>query len=97
MKVMISQPMNGKTNEQIIEERKSIVDLLEKEGHQIINTIFEIEAPEDVDTAMYYLAKSIEAMSKADAVVFLPGWESARGCRIEYQAAQSYGKFIKII
>nr|DAL94605.1 MAG TPA: N-deoxyribosyltransferase [Caudoviricetes sp.] len=30
-------------------------------------------------------------MSQCDGVLFLPGWESARGCRIEFMAAGSYG------
>ena len=42
----------------------------------------------------YLLAKSIEAMSKADAVVFMKGWQEARGCRIEHQIAIDYGKFV---
>lgn len=27
----------------------------------------------------------------------MPGWENARGCKIEYQVAKEYEKFIKII
>ena len=97
MKIMISQPMRGKTTEQIEAERKELVEQLEKQGHEVINTIFVEETPKDCDTALYYLSKSIEAIGKVDAVVFMPGWAEARGCRIEYEIAVAYGKFIKVV
>jgi Asp-tRNA(Asn)/Glu-tRNA(Gln) amidotransferase A subunit family amidase len=97
MKVMISQPMRGKTTEQIKQEREELVKQLEAEGHEVVDTIFAEEAPKDCDTAIYYLSKSIEAIGKADGIVFMPSWEEARGCRIEYQVAGTYGKFIKLL
>lgn len=96
MKLMISQPMRGKTNEQIKAERESLVKELEKEGHEVVNTVFDL-APKGKDEAIYYLSKSIEFISEVDGLVFMPGWQQARGCRIEYQVAMDYGKFIKII
>lgn len=95
MKIMISQPMNGKTTEQILEERKSLVMELESKGHEVINTIFAEETPKDCDIALYYLSKSIEAMGKVDGIVFMPGWDKARGCKIEHEIAIKYNKFIK--
>lgn len=95
MKMMISQPMNGKTEEQIRKERADLVKELEAQGHKVVNTIFSEEAPKDSKEAVFYLAKSIEAMSKVDAVVFMRGWELARGCRIEHKIAKEYGIFIK--
>jgi len=97
MKLMISQPMHGKTTEQIEAERKALVEQLEKEGHEVVNTIFAEETPKDCDTALFYLSKSIEAIGRVDGVVFMPGWQNARGCRIEYDVAISYQKFIRII
>ena len=93
MKIMISQPMKNKTNEQIREERAELVRKLKEEGHEVLETAFE-----DFDenaSPIVYLAKSIEFLDKADAVVFMKGWGNARGCRIEYQIAKDYGKFIK--
>ena len=92
MKIMISQPMNGKSEEQIREERETIVKGMKEEGLEIIDTIFTEEAPKDCDTAIYFLAKSIEAIGKVDAVYFMRGWEKARGCKIEHQVATEYGK-----
>ena len=96
MKLMISQPMRGKTNEQIKAERESLVKELKKEGHEVVNTVFDL-APKGKDEAIYYLSKSIEFISEVDGLVFMPGWQQARGCRIEYQVAMDYGKFIKKI
>ena len=97
MKIMISQPMRGKTNEQIRQEREELVKQLEEQGHEVIDTIFAEEAPKDSDVAMYFLSKSIETMAKVDAIIFMPGWKEARGCMIEYRIALKYNKFIKIL
>ena len=91
MKIMISQPMRGKTNEQIREERKALVGTLEREGDEVIDTVFE-EAPADEDMAIYMLSQSIRFIGKVDAVYFMKGWENARGCKIEHQVAVEYGK-----
>lgn len=92
MKVMISQPMNGKTTEQIMNERKDVVIKLENQGHTVMDTVFAEESPADTDAALFYLAKSIDAMSKVDAVLFMKGWNEARGCAIEHLIADAYGK-----
>ena len=94
MKVMISQPMNGKTEEQIKEERKELIKAIETNGDEVIDTIFTEEAPKDCDTAIYYLSKSIEAIGKVDRVVFMEGWEKTRGCVIEHLVAVKYDKEI---
>lgn len=93
-KVMISQPMRGKTNEQIREEREELVIRLAEEGLQVIDTIIKEDVPKNIDEAIYYLAKSIEFIGQVDIVVFMKGWEKARGCRIEHQVAVEYGKDI---
>jgi len=94
MKVMISQPMRGKTNEQIKEERTKLVKELEEKGLEVIDTIISEEAPQNCDEAIFYLSKSIEFIGRVDAVIFMKGWEKARGCKIEHQVAVEYGKEI---
>ena len=95
MKVMISQPMRGKTEEQIRVERAELVEELELQGHEVIDTIFAEEPPKESDAALFYLAKSIDAMSKIDGVVFMKGWENARGCKIEHDIAVAYGLYVR--
>lgn len=92
MKIMISQPMRGKTNEEIRQERAELVEKLESQGHEVIDTVLDIS---ENKSPIYYLSKSIELLNKADGVVFMKGWQEARGCRIEHQVAVDYGKFIK--
>lgn len=92
MKAMISQPMKGKTEKQIRKEREKVVDKLQRLGWEVIDTIFEEEPPKNSDTAIWYLAKSIDAISKVDAVLFMNGWQDARGCKIEHEICQQYNK-----
>lgn len=91
MKIMISQPMKGKTNEQIRKERAELVQKLELDGHEVVDTVFE-NAPADEDVSIYCLAQSIRYIGKVDALYFMSGWEKARGCRIEHEVAVQYGK-----
>jgi len=40
---------------------------------------------------LHYLAKSLEYLAEADIAYFVPGWENARGCKLEHQCAVEYG------
>ena len=97
MKIMISQPMNGKTEEQIRAERAELVKELEGKGYEVVDTVFAKNPPEDADMGMFYLAMSINAMSYVDGVVFMQGWENARGCVAEEYIARKYNKFCKYL
>lgn len=90
MQVFISQPMNGKTNEEIRNERESVVRILETEGYTILDSIVSESAPETSHEGVWYLGKSILLLSIADAVYFMDGWEDARGCKIEHTIAIDY-------
>ena len=91
-KVFISQPMNGKTNLEIMRERRELVKELNKQGLEVLNTLLDLG---DNATSLQYLAKSIEIMNSADIVLFMPNWEKARGCVIEHEVALKYGKYVK--
>ena len=94
MKVMISQPMKGKTTEQVRAEREAVVKSLEAKGHTVVDTVFTDTPPETDNVSLWYLGKSIEAMSSVDAVYFMAGWRQTRGCLIEHMAAEKYGLWI---
>lgn len=94
MKVMICQSMNGKSEEQIRQERDELINKIQEEGDTYIDTIFQDEVPEGFDIPVYYLAKSIETIAYADKIIFMDGWDKARGCIIEHEVATSYDKII---
>ena len=91
-KVFISQPMNGKTNEEIEAVREkaiaSATDML-GESVEVIDSFFK-DAPHDAKP-LWFLGKSLELLSNADVAYFAKGWENARGCRIEHECAIEYG------
>ena len=93
-KIMISQPMRGKTIEQVKEERLGTVKKLEEQGYEIIDTVFGNPIQDDENEAIYNLAESIKCIAKADIIYFMKGWEYSRGCRIEHEVAVQYGKKI---
>lgn len=95
MKIMISQPMTGKSTEQICYERRDLVKQLESQGHEVIDTVFNFEGKDPYNDGLFYMGHSILAMSEVDAVVFMPGWDKSRGCKIEHELALRYGLFIK--
>ena len=91
LKVFISQPMNGKTKEQVEKERLSV----ELQGDcEILPSILECK-DNPKHRSVWYLAKSLEIMAEADVVLFMKGWEEARGCQIEHEVAKQYGIKIK--
>ena len=93
MIAMISQPMGGKSNEEIKAEREELVSILEEQGYDVLDTVL-TENDVDKDDPICYLAKSLEFLADADILVCMEGWEEARGCRIEHQVAIEYGKEI---
>ena len=102
-KAMLSQPMAGKTNEEIIATRERAIKSLNKLGYEVVNTLFtdewysqkKMEERGVVQIPLCFLAKSLESMSLCHVAYFCKGWEKTRGCRIEHDAAVAYG--LKVI
>ena len=98
-KAMLSQPMGGKTDEEIIETRERAMKALKEKGFEVVNTLFtdewynheNMEKRGVVQIPLCFLAKSLENMSLCHTVYFCKGWGNARGCRIEHDAAVAYG------
>lgn len=91
-KLFISQPMRGKTDEEILAVREEAIKIATKilgEEVAVIDSFFK-EAPVDA-RPLWYLAKSIELLSTADVAYFAKGFRDARGCMIEWQCALRYG------
>ena len=98
-KAMISQPLAGKTEKEIADTRENARKTLQNMGYEFINTLFtdewyskeNMEKRGVVQIPLCFLAKSLENMSLCHAAYFCKGWENARGCRIEHEAAKAYG------
>lgn len=99
MKAMLSQPMGGISDEEIVATRNRAITVLNRKGYEVVNTLFtdewynhkNMEARGVVQIPLCFLAKSLENMSLCNAVYFCKGWENARGCKIEHDAAVAYG------
>ena len=91
-RLFISQPMKGKTDKVILEERNKAIKIAKdilQDDIEVIDSFFQF-APADVKP-LWFLGKSIELLSTADIVYFCDGWQEARGCRIERDCAVKYG------
>lgn len=91
-KLFISQPMKGKSDEDILAERQKAIKSAEAkigEAVEVIDSFFQ-GAPVDVKP-LWYLGKSLELLASADIAYFAKGWQDARGCKIENTCAIEYG------
>ena len=98
-KAMLSQPMAGKSESEIVSTREKAIAALNAHGYEIVNTLFtdewyskdKMEERGVVQVPLCFLAKALENMSLCHVAYFCKGWEKARGCRIEHDAAKAYG------
>lgn len=96
---MISQPMAGRLEREITATRDRAIAELERRGYYVVNTLFtgetfgaeKLEGQGVLNVPLEFLARSLERMSYCHAVYFCHGWQEARGCRIEHDAAVAYG------
>lgn len=92
MKVFISQPMKNRSDEEILNERNRVIELLKNNPNiEILDSYFEDYNPKGGSIPLKYLAKSIEILADADLLLCIGDWENARGCRIEHECAKQYG------
>lgn len=94
-RLFVSQPMRGKTEDEIIEARDKAVkklSLILDEEFEVVDSYFTEDEPKDVkNSGVYWLGKSLELLSKCDLVLFIGDWMSYRGCVVEYDACINYG------
>ena len=69
-RLFVSQPMRGKTQEEIIEARDKAVkklSLILDEEFEVVDSYFTEDEPKDVKSSgVYWLGKSLELLSKCD-------------------------------
>ena len=90
--VFISQPMNGKTDNEILEVRNTAIKKIREKWHNaiIIDSLF-LDTFCTGNVGLKYLAQSLAILAEADVAWFCNGWENARECRIENECAIEYG------
>ena len=94
MKVFISQPMKGLSDDEILrireEGKKKFLETYR--GDEEVEFISSFVSNFPADTApLYFLGKSLEYLSQADIALFIGDWKNARGCRMEHLACEEYG------
>lgn len=90
-KLFISQPMRGKTDEEILAVREKAIKSAEEmigEPVEVIDSFFQ-SAPADA-RPLWFLGKSLELLSTVDVAYFAEGWNEFRGCKIEHTCAVEY-------
>lgn len=99
IRIFISQAMSGRTTEFVNCEREEVIDNFRKWGIDAglfeeddifvdVNENFGDEVPGK--GRIYYLGRSIQNMEEADYVIFVTGYENAKGCLVEHTAATRY-------
>ena len=103
--IFISQPMSGKSEEEILATRQKEIDkihqLFDADGVEI-NIIasyiddatrkhFEEHVSDNINWDIYWLSKSLERLAMADMIWLCDGWEYSNGCNIELECATRYG------
>lgn len=90
-KLFISQPMRGKTDEEILAVREKAIAKTEEllgEPVEVIDSFIR-SAPVDAKP-LWYLGESLKLLAEADVAYFAKGWNNSIGCKIEYTCAIRY-------
>ena len=103
--IFISQPMSGKSEEEILATRQKAIDkihqLASKDGEQV-NIIdsyiddatrneFQGRMGDAINWDIYWLSQSLQKLALADTIWLCDGWGHSKGCKIELECAMKYG------
>lgn len=103
--IFISQPMTGKSEEEILATRQKEIDkihqLFDANGVEI-NIIasyiddatrkhFKEHVSDDINWDIFWLSQSLERLAMADMIWLCDGWEYSKGCNVELECAIQYG------
>lgn len=86
-KVFVSLPMQGRTKEEIIQEQARLLAVVAKRIREKLSLVESFIEDADKLDPREIIEESLRRMARANLVVFAPGWEDTRGCRIEHQYA----------
>lgn len=103
--IFISQPMSGKSEEEILATRQKEIEKIHQffdaDGVEI-NIIasyiddatrkhFKEHVSDDINWDIFWLSQSLERLAMADMIWLCDGWEYSNGCNIELECAIRYG------
>lgn len=100
MKIFISLPFTGK--EDTLFERLNDAKQWVKDNYPTAEIItqsnIDIIASEQKSVAdeqfPFYMGQDIQYILESDAILMCEGWESSRGCQLEYRAAELFDVYI---
>lgn len=90
-KVFISQPMNGREWDEIMQERERALVEAGKRLQVTVRATPLYLTRYDLSKPLFKLGDSLQYLSNADVAFFCKGWRARRGCRIEHLACEEYG------
>ena len=103
--IFISQPMTGKSEEEILATRQKEIDkihqLFDADGVEIniidsyiddaTRKCFEEHIGDGINWDIHWLSQSLKMLAMADMIWLCEGWEYSKGCNIELECAIQYG------
>lgn len=99
MKIFVSQPMQGLSEEQIEavyqEAARDIRSRMKPDVPVEILSTRKYELPYELrkgrNERLCYWSHALQVLSMADAIYLCPGWQKAAGCTVEVNAARLCG------
>lgn len=96
MRIFISQPMTGREDADIQEERGQVEAYLRRKFTCPLEFVgYHKDGVVTNQDQLYCLSEAVKLLSEVDAVYFTLGWHTSKGCISEHTIASLYG--IKII
>ena len=98
IKVFVSQPMNGKSYDEILETRKLVLDKVKKQldGYPV-DVIMNYYVKYKFVYSKEFSYEYIKLMEQADLIVFVPGWQLCEECVLEYYYFTNHFKNKRIV
>lgn len=90
MKIYISLPITGHDIEEVEASCIYASGVIQAKGHTPVSPLD--VSPDPDATYAEHMGNDIEALLCCDAVLFLDGWRTSKGCRLEHEAANIYDK-----
>lgn len=93
--LFISQPMSGRTNEEILDVRDKATQFISDkypDNDVLVLPSYKEQTDNTYDaaSAVDLLGNAISLMARANVIYFVPGWQKSRGCQIENEIARRW-------